>query len=102
MEQGPDAQVDALEGAEGALDLGERLVGPHRPGIAEGRRAQVRAHYVEAVERRLGRDRGRVALEAERLVRDRQREVLGHLVAAYEPPPGGPPRLPAPPGAPRW
>ena len=70
MEQGPDAQVDALEAPERALHLGERLVGPHRPGIVERRRGQVRAHHVEAVERRLGRDRGRVAAEAERIVRD--------------------------------
>src|SRR5215213_5761844 len=52
----PDAQIDALEAAEGALHLGQRLVGSHRADIVKGGGRQTGAHHVEAVEHRLGRD----------------------------------------------
>ena len=56
---GADVEVDRLEVAEGALDVGEALVGEHRVRGVEGLGRRRGAQDVEAVERRLAGDRRR-------------------------------------------
>jgi hypothetical protein len=70
-----DLEVDGLVAAEGALDGCELLVGLDDVGGLEGRGLEGRgreagAQHVDAVERRLGGDRGAVALEGEVGVRE--------------------------------
>jgi hypothetical protein len=75
-------EVDRLHRAEGTLDAGQALVGPHgRGGIALSWR-QVGAQHVDAIQCRLGGDRFVVARETEALVGDRDVEVLGDLAPA--------------------
>ena len=74
-----DLDVDGLQAAEGALDTGEALVGQHGPLAVERYGRQARAQNVDAVERGLGRDGGRLALEVEVLVGDGDLEGLGDL-----------------------
>ena len=49
--------VDGLQGAERALDLGEAFVGADGSRVAERSLRQAGAHDIDAVERRLGGDR---------------------------------------------
>jgi hypothetical protein len=74
-------EVDRLERAEGVLDLGQALVGEHgRRGVQRlGRHAG--AQHIETVECRLLGDSTLVAGEAEAVVVDGEREVLGHLAS---------------------
>ena len=60
----PDLEIDGLQAAEGALD--EPATCRRAPsGIIEGVGGQAGADHVDAVERRLGGDRVRLAGEAE-------------------------------------
>jgi hypothetical protein len=79
MVDGADVEVDRLERAEGALDVGEALVGEDRCAGIERLGRRRGAQDVEAVERRLAGDRRVVADEAERFLGDGQPEVLGDL-----------------------
>jgi hypothetical protein len=60
-----ELEIDRLKAAEGVLDLGQALVGPHRliGGQCGGRHAG--AHDVDAVERRLTRNTLFIASKAE-------------------------------------
>ncbi len=72
--------VDGLQGAERALDLGETFVGADGSRVAERSLRQAGAHDIDAVERRLGGDRRGLAMEREACLADHEVEVLGHLV----------------------
>ena len=73
-------QVDRLERAKRPLDVGQRLVVAHAVGRIHLRRAQRGADDVDAVQRCLGGDGLELARTGERVLPDRQLEVLGHLV----------------------
>ena len=72
--------VDGLQGAERALDPGEAFVGADGRGVIERFLRQAGAHDIDSVERRLGGDRRRLAMEREARLADDEVEVLGHLV----------------------
>jgi hypothetical protein len=77
----PDLQVDRLQRAKSALDLGQRLVGTDRLLRRHRRRRNAGTDNVEAVKACLRRDIGVVALPGKGVVSDADVEVLGHLVA---------------------
>lgn len=74
VEQRADLEVDGLEGAEGALDLGQRLVGAHRAYIIDGVEGQAGADHVDAVQRRLLGDGLGFPGEGEVIIGDGERE----------------------------
>ena len=69
MPDGPHAQVDAFQAAEGLRDVPETLVGAHDVGGAHGVSAFAGADDVDAVERGLAGDGGVVAFDAQPRVR---------------------------------
>jgi len=71
-----------LSTAEGALHVGHVLVHAHGVFRTQHLARDRSAQHVDPVERGLGRDRLRFALVAEGSLRDRDREVLGHLEAS--------------------
>src|SRR5207344_3292680 len=81
---GPDVQVGA-EGAEGPLDLGQRLVGGDHGGGVEVAGGDAGAQHVDAVEGGLGGDGVLVAGVADAVVADVDGEVLGDLAAVQDP-----------------
>jgi hypothetical protein len=74
-------ELDPLEGAEGALGLGERLVGADDIGGGELRARDARAQDVDPVEGGLGGDLVLLAPVGEAVVLDLELEVLTHLEA---------------------
>ena len=78
----PDAEIDALHAAEGALDLREIFVGTHRVFGSKDLLGDRGAQDVEAIEGRLGLDGLLLAPVREGRVGDGDLEVLGHLEAA--------------------
>ena len=56
MEDRSDLEIDGLDAAEGALDLGQALVGAHAGAVVEGLGGEAGADHVDAVEARLGVD----------------------------------------------
>lgn len=79
---GRNLEVDGLDAADGALDLGQAFVGPHAGVVIEGFGGKAGADHIDAVKARLGGDVVVLAREGEVGVRDGEREVLGHLVFA--------------------
>ncbi len=79
VEDRPHVQIDRLDRTEGALDMGQALVGRHRGIGIELRGGQAGAHHVQAVQRGLGLDRLGLARVAQRRLGDRELEVLGHV-----------------------
>ena len=80
VEDRTQMDVDGLQGAERALDLGKTFVGADSRGVIERFLRQAGAHDINSVQRRLGRDRRGLAMEREAILADHEVEVLGHLV----------------------
>ena len=78
MEDRTQMDVDGLQGAERAFDPGEAFVGADGRGVIERFLRQAGAHDIDAVERRLGGDRRRLAMEREARLADDEVEVLGY------------------------
>jgi len=70
MEDRTNVEVDGLEAAEGALDAGQALIGAHRISGIESIGWHIGAQHVEAVERGFCGDRGVIARDAQRVIRD--------------------------------
>ena len=79
VEDRTQMDVDGLQGAERALDPGEAFVSADGRGVIERFLRQAGTHDINAVERRLGGDRRRLAMEREARLADDEVEVLGHL-----------------------
>ena len=80
VEDRTQMDVDGLQGAERALDLGKTFVGADSRGVIERFLRQAGAHDINSVQRRLGGDRRGLAMEREVRLADDEVEVLGHLV----------------------
>ena len=76
----PYLQVDRLQRAECALDVGQRFVVTHAVCRVHLRRRQRGANDVNAIERRLSGDAVLLTLKGQRGGADGQGEVLGDLV----------------------
>jgi nitric oxide reductase activation protein len=64
MMDGSDFEIDRLEAAEGALDIGELLVGGNRRGGIEVFGVKVSSHDIDAIEHGLGGDLFALARES--------------------------------------
>ena len=85
-----DLELGAFQGAEGALDLFEVLVGAHDLAGGELGVCDAGAQHVDAVEGGLGVDLVGLALEGEAGVGDLDLEVLADLVALERGPTASP------------
>ena len=72
--------LPTLERAERALDLGQGFVMAHTISTVHPGDFHRSANDVDTIQRRLRSDALCLALEAKRLIRDIQRDVLGDLV----------------------
>src|ERR1700730_3876835 len=76
----PDLDIDGLEAAERALDIGQAFVGTDDRVAVEQVGCDVGAYHVETIEQGLVVDRLAPALDNEIVVSDGDVEMLGHLV----------------------
>src|SRR6202166_4167591 len=76
----PDLEIDGLEAAERALDIGQAFVDADDRTAVEQVGCDAGAHHVETIEQGLVVDRLAPALDDEIVVSDGDVEVLGHLV----------------------
>ena len=77
-----DVEVHGLQGAEGALDLGQALIGGDNGGCIERFSRDAGSQHIKTVEGRFLLDRGFVAGVSEGRIGNGQLEVLGHLALA--------------------
>src|ERR1700757_2056601 len=80
----PELEVEALENAEGALNLGQALVGAHGLGGIKPRRRQRSAQHIDAVERSIPRDTRVIALIGQTLGGNLPVKILAHLLGTEQ------------------
>src|SRR6266851_737341 len=85
MVDGAHLEIDRLEAAKRALDMGEPLVGADDFGRGQPGRVDRGADDVESIEGGFTGDAGFVALVPEARVGDLEREVLADLAASEDP-----------------